>query len=232
MHAFRHAAELGVDALEVDIHVTGDGELVAMHDDTVDRTTDGSGTVRDMTLAELHELDAGYRWTGDGGATFPFRGQGIRPPTLTEVLDTFDDIRFAIEIKPDDPKLAGQVRDIVRKHGKAEHALVGSFNTNVMRAFRRACPEVPTAAGEFEVRVFYCLMRLHLGALHAPNAPALVVPEWDGKAHVVTPAFIAAAHGHGMKVYVWTVNEREDMDRLVEWGADGIISDYPDRLPP
>jgi len=232
LHAFEHAAELDIDALEMDVHGTKDGRLVVMHDDTVDRTTDGKGAVRDMTLAELKELDAGYRWTADDGASFPFRGRGITVPTLAEVLASFDDMRFALEIKPDDPALAGTVRDVVEETGKTDRVLVGSFKTNVMKAFRRLCPGVPTAMGESEVRLLYCLSRLRLNAFYAPNAAAMVVPEWDGKIHVVTPRSIAAAHRHGMAVYVWTVNERDDMDRLLGWGADGVISDYPDRLPP
>lgn len=232
MFAFRHAVDMGVDALELDIHATRDGELVALHDDTVDRTTNGSGAVRDMTLAELRELDAGFHWTGDDGRSHPFRGKGIVIPTLAEVLDAFDNVRLAIEIKPDEPALAGPVGDTIREHGTADRVLVGSFHTKVMRAFRRLFPEVPTAAGESEVRLFYCLTRLHLAAFHAPNAAALVVPEWDGRIHVVTPQSITAAHGHGMRVYVWTVNDRGDMARLLDWGVDGLISDYPDRLLP
>ena len=102
LFAFERAVEMGADILEMDIHASADGVLIVHHDDTVDRTTNGSGAIRDHTLTELKELDAGYHWSADGGETYPFRGKGMRIPTLEEVLEAFPKTRLNIDIKPDD----------------------------------------------------------------------------------------------------------------------------------
>ena len=96
--AFRGAAAMGVDVLEMDVHSSSDGVLVVLHDDTIDRTTDGMGLVHDYPLTALQALDAGYQWTADEGATYPFRGQGIAIPTLAEVLEAFPDAFLNVEI--------------------------------------------------------------------------------------------------------------------------------------
>src|SRR5687768_5589517 len=98
MAAFRNAVRLGSDMVELDVHATADGRCVVIHDPTVDRTTDGTGRVDQMTLAQLQRLDAGYRFTPDV-VTLPFRGQGVRVPTFEEVLTSFPDLRITVELK-------------------------------------------------------------------------------------------------------------------------------------
>jgi glycerophosphoryl diester phosphodiesterase len=230
LYAFQRAWDLGVDVLEMDVHSTSNGALVIMHDDTVDRTTDGSGPIHGYTLAELKELDAGYRWTADDGATFPYRGQGITVPTLEEVFQALPDAPMNIEIKQVQPSIVAPLCELVRAYGMAERVLVASFDQETIRAFRRACPEVASTAGEDEVRVLYVLSRAWLGRIYSAPAEAAQVPEYSGDLHVVTPRFLSAAHGRGMEVHVWTVNEPDDMGRMLDLGLDGIITDYPDRL--
>lgn len=230
LYAFEKAAELGVDVLEMDIHSTSDGGLVAMHDDTVDRTTDGSGPIHDFTLAELKDLDAGYYWTNDDGETYPFRDQGITVPTLEEIFSSFPDHRLNIEIKQVQPSIVEPFCQMIRDYGREETVLVGSFDAKTVKDFRDACPEVATSTTEPEVRNFFILNTLFLGELYQAPAEAFQVPEYSDDLHIVTGRFVSGAKSHNMDVHVWTVNEEEDMQRLLDLGVDGIITDYPDRL--
>ncbi|MDT8304908.1 MAG: glycerophosphodiester phosphodiesterase, partial [Anaerolineae bacterium] len=220
MVAYRHAVELGVDVLEMDMHSTADGVLVLSHDDTVDRLTDGSGRIKDMTWQELQTLDAGYRWSEDG-ASFPYRGQGITIPALEEVFSAFPDVPLVIEIKQQEPPIVTPFCALIREYGREEDVLVASFHPDTMRAFRETCPEVATSGTEVEIRPFYVLNRLRLASLYTPPAEAFQVPEYSGNLHVVTAGFVRAAHGRNVDVHVWTVNETADMERLLALGVDG-----------
>jgi glycerophosphoryl diester phosphodiesterase len=230
IYAFRHAAEMGVDVLEMDVRATADGALVVIHNDRVDRTTDGRGRVEDLHLEELESLDAGYRWTDDDGQTYPFRGKGIRVPTLQEVLEVFPAKRMVIEIKPPSTKAASAFCQIVTEYSRENTVLVASFHNSVMETFRRECPRFPTAATPEEVRSFLAWDLVYLGKLFRPRAELFGVPESLGPLEIVTPRFVSLAHRLNTLVQVWTVNEAEDMKRLLEMGVDGIMTDYPDRL--
>jgi glycerophosphoryl diester phosphodiesterase len=230
MVAYRHAVELGVDVLEMDMHSTADGVLVLSHDDTVDRLTDGSGLIRELTWAELQELDAGYRWSDDEGQTFPYRGQGITIPSLEEVLTTFPDTPLNIEIKQQEPPIVEPFCALLRQYGREHDVLVASFHPKTMEAFRLTCPVVATSGTEEEIRPFYILNRAGLAALFTPPAEAFQVPEYSGNLHVVTGAFVRGAHRRNVDVHVWTVNATEDMERLLALDVDGLITDRPDRL--
>jgi glycerophosphoryl diester phosphodiesterase len=221
---------LGADVLEMDLRAAGDGTLVIIHDETVDRTTDGSGRVDRMTLAKLKELDAGYRWTPDGGNTFPFRGQGVTIPTLEEVFRRFPDKRMNLEIKPSNPSLIEPLVALIRKYGKNDHVLVASFDDAMIAAFRRAYPEVATSAARGEAWDFYLLSLLRLEATCSAPAEALQLPERHGRLHILTPHLLAAAHRRNVQVHVWPVNETEDMKRLLRLQVDGIITGHPNRL--
>lgn len=235
MLAFQNAVEMGVDVLEMDFHQTADGVLVLMHDDTVDRTTDGSGAIREMSFAEIQELDAGYYWTEDEGQTYPFRGQGIQAPALVEVFTAFPDMPMNIEIKPADAAVAQAFCQTVREYDMVERVLVGSFHDVAMFAFRDACPEVATSMTENEIRPFWILNVFGLGALFQSPAEAFQVPEKArlpvlGEVTVLTERFVGNAQRHNIYVHAWTINETADMERLLALGLDGIITDRPDRL--
>jgi glycerophosphoryl diester phosphodiesterase len=230
LFAFENASTLGVDVLEMDLHSTRDGAIVVIHDSTVDRTTDGTGLVQSYTLAELQSLDAGYRWSPDGGETHPYRGQDIVIPTLEAVLVAFPEILLNLEIKQSDPSVVVPLCKLLREYGAVERVLVASFDTNTIKAFRKNCPEVPTSSGEDEIRLLYGLSRVFLAGVYSPKAEAVQVPEYSGKIQVMTKRFVDAAHGRGMAVHVWTVNEVADMERMLELGVDGIITDAPDLL--
>lgn len=230
MYAFERAVALGVDVLEMDVQQTADGVLVVMHDETLARTTDGHGLVRDRTLAELKKLDAAYRWSPDGGKSFPLRGRGITVPTLEEVLANFHDMRFNIEPKPPDPSVAKNLCRLIRERAMTNRVLIASFKSEALATTRQQCPEVATSASTAEVSKFMALSAARLEQTYTPAAYVLQVPEYAGGLHVLTRGLVEAAHQRNLKVDAWTVNEVEAMKRLLDLGVDGIMTDYPDRL--
>ena len=184
-----------------------------------------------MTLAEIKKLDAAYRFTLDGGQTFPYRGQGVTVPTLEELFAAFPDKRFGVEIKQTDPVLTAQkFCAVIRHYHMEDQVLVSSFRQENMDVFRQACPKAATSATENEVRLFYVLFRMGLAGLITPNYASLQVPEKSGSIHLLTPQFIEAAHRRGLAIQPWTINEEEDLRRLLALGVDGINTDNPDRL--
>lgn len=228
--AFQRAAALNVDILETDVHLSADGHILAYHDETLERTTSGRGRIADKTLAEIKALDAGYTWTLDDGQSYPYRGQGITVPTLEELFLAFPTFRFNIDLKPESTAIVDAFAALVGRHGREDSVLVGSFHDAVLAAFRRAMPQVATAAGNSEARTTYILNKLRLGRLYRPPALAYQVPEFSDGRHVVTPSFVRTAHAQGREVHVWTVNDAADMRRLIRWGVDGIFTDYPAQL--
>jgi glycerophosphoryl diester phosphodiesterase len=230
LYAFSRAAGLGVDVLELDIQQTRDGVLVVMHDPIVDNTTNGRGEIHSMSLLEIKALDAGYCWTADGGQTFPFRGKGIRVPTLHELLEAFPHTRLNIDIKPQDPAVVEPFVRLLSDYGRLQSVMVGSFHDDQLRRFRQLAPQTATAAGVTETRLFYALNRAGLSRAYRPKAQAFQIPEQAEGRQIVTPRFVRSAHAHRIQVHVWTVDEVSHMNRLIDWGVDGLISDYPDRL--
>jgi glycerophosphoryl diester phosphodiesterase len=217
--------------LELDVHTTADGHVVVIHDATVDRTTDSAGAVREMTLAELKRLDAGYRFTRDEGGTFPCRGEGIRIPTLEEVYEEFTEVPINVEIKGERPGIEEAVWRIVEEAGAEDRTLVVSESTPIIRRFREVSGgRVATATSSAELISFYLLSRLGLSRSARPRYQALQGPETYHGLRIVTPGFIRAAHGQGLRVDVWTIDTEADMRRLLGYGVDGIMSDRPDVL--
>ena len=231
MVAFEHAVAVGADVLDTDMHRTADGELVLIHDDTVDRTSDGTGAVRDLTLAELRELDFGHTFSPADGGDYPERDERHPIVTVEELFERFDDgLRFGIEIKQTEPEAATELCRLIRRFGYEDRVLVSSFTDPNMAVFRRACPTVATSATESEVRTFYVLHRLGLIGLVDPGYEALQVPEYSGDFFILSEGFIADARTRGLPVVPWTINDADTMDRLLGLGVAGINTDHPDRL--
>lgn len=225
--AFDQAVTLGVDGLELDVHQSKDGHLVVCHDPTVDRTTDGSGSIADLTLPQLRELDAGYAFTPDGGETFPFRGRDVRIPTLEQVLRRYEGVRLSVELKGDDVASARLALDASEDAGTLERMCLGSFGRLPVRWVRAQGASVATWATQSEVVRFLLLHSLHLRQ-PGPRAHAFAVPERAGRRTVVTPRLVQTLAKHGTPVHVWTVNEADDMRRLLDWGVRGLVTDRPD----
>ena len=231
LEAFRLAVEAGAGGLELDVHMTLDGEIVVIHDTTVDRTTNGSGAVAQMTLDEIQALDAGYSFSPDGGSTYPYRGRGLRVPRLAEVYEEFPNSPVNIAIKGAQPGVEEAVLKVIREAGAAVRTLVASKHHGVVRRFRRVSGgSIPTSASRREIAKFYLLSRLRLERLYRPAYDALQVPPEYLGTRVVTPRFIEAAHARGVWVDVWTINDPQEMRRLLDLGADGVMTDHPEEL--
>jgi glycerophosphoryl diester phosphodiesterase len=229
IYAFGNALDIGADVFEMDLFITSDGIPVVIHDDTVDRTTNGSGRISDFSLTQLQALDAGYRFNSiDSSNQFPYRGQGIRIPTLQEVFERFPSTPMIIEIKKDDPTLIRKTGELIQQYNRESLSKVGSFSTKILNDFRTQFPEIETGAGSNEVTIFYVLHRLFLSGYVIPVATGFQVPEFQGPLHVANRRFIADAQRKGLRVDAWTINDEVTMNRLLDIGIDGLITDRPD----
>jgi glycerophosphoryl diester phosphodiesterase len=231
IEAFRLAVEAGAGGLELDVHMTRDGHIVVIHDATVDRTTNGSGAVSEMTLDELRRFDAGHNFSPDGGSTRPYRGRGVWVPTLGEVIEEFPGVTVNIEIKAGTPGIEETVLGILRDANALGRALVVSTPHAIVKRFRKiSSGHISTGASRWEIGVFYILSRLRLERLVRPAYDALQVPLLHRGILVVTPRFIRAAQARGVRVDVWTINQAEEMRRLLDLGVDVIMTDRPGTL--
>jgi glycerophosphoryl diester phosphodiesterase len=224
--AFRQARERWwADMLEMDVHLSRDGQLMVIHDASVDRTTDGSGPVAELTLEEIQALDAGDSFEGPSGGD-PFRGQGLRVPTLEEVIMTFTDVWINVECKA--PRAARPLADLVTRMGAQDRVLIAAEAEATRRA--AAGYRGPWGASRPQAMLFWVLHRLPGGSPYTPAADILQVPQvWKGLP-VVTRRFIREAQRLNIPVQAWTVDDEDDMRRLLDWGIDGIQTDRPDVL--
>jgi glycerophosphoryl diester phosphodiesterase len=225
MEAFSGAVALGYRHLETDLHLTRDGTLVCFHDHTVDRTTDGSGQVSELTFDELGKLDAGYRHVGSEGPVF--RGKGLRVPSLEEAVLTFPDVAFVVDLKTE--HLVGPLKDLIDRLALHDRLIVGSFSDRRLDEFRAvAGSRVATSTGAAASRSWLLASRLGRGV--RSDAAALQLPRRSRGVKVVDSRLIEAAHGLGLQVHVWTVNRPAEMVEMLDLGVDGIITDRPDLL--
>jgi glycerophosphoryl diester phosphodiesterase len=230
MAAFESAvSEHGTDMLEIDVHATRDGEIVVAHDATLERCTDADGPIADRTLAQLSRVDAGHRFTPDGGATWPWRGRGLRIPRLSDVLTAFPALRFNVEVKPEAPGVEVEVVDVVRRSGAAERVCIGSesdaVGARLLAAFPEACHFYPRQA------LTDAVLAIREGRA-VPDSPFLVLdmPLHFFGTRLVDDAFLAAAAAAGKWVNVWTVDDPDDMRWCVEHRVGGVMTDRPDLL--
>lgn len=230
LYTFRKAVKLGVDVLEMDVRSTRDGQLIILHDDTVSRTTNATGPAQNYTLVDLKKLDAAHRWSPDNGQTFPLRNKGVQIPTLPEVFEAFPQTKLNLEIKEARSSTIQSLCRLIRDHQMTSNVVVASFDTDSLKEFRRLCPQVATSAGASEARLFFGLQKAYLEAAYSPVVQVLQVPEALGDLRIVNKRFIDAAHARNMRVQVWLANDVTSMQRLLELGVDGIMTDYPQRL--
>lgn len=225
--SLRRALADGADAVEFDLRATVDRRLVLIHDETVDRTTDGSGRVAEMTLEELRELDAGHAFTIDRGRSHPFRGEGVRIPTLAEALEALDGRPAIVELKSEAAgrRLATWLEE---RPGAARRMLVGGFEPEAAGPPSRLARW--RGAWQDELVPYVLLGKVGLAGLAVPDADAAVVPERKGLVRIVTGRFVDRAHRDGLGVHVWTVNRPDRMRALLAMGVDGLLSDAPARV--
>jgi glycerophosphoryl diester phosphodiesterase len=244
LHAIGHALEVGATAIELDVHATADGELVVCHDATVDRTTASRGAIASFTLDELRSMDFSYWWIegadvtpGQPEADYPFRGRAPDDPTfgiatLRQVLERFPGVVLNLDIKQTAPVVPAYEESLARllsEFGRTDDVIVASFLDQATDAFRRYAPDVPISAGTVATAEAW---RAVQAGEEMPAIPAVAyqVPERQGDLVVVDERFVAGAHRGGKAVHVWTVNDTESMERLLDLDIDGIISDVPTTL--
>lgn len=211
--AFRRGLAAGVDAIELDVHLSADGEPVVIHDPLLDRTTDGQGLVGAHTLEALRLLDAG-RWFGEEFA-------GERIPTLAEALHYLQTVRVIVEVKNGPvryPGIAGAVAGVIAA-SKHRAITVSSFDHEVLHMIRVAVPHVETA-------VLYVARPINPVRLAQDAGAGTLHPHWA----YLTPDVVTAAHDAGLRVEPWVVDEVDHLAHIVAMNPDGVMTNYPDRL--
>lgn len=227
--AFRAARErYATDQLEMDVRLTRDGVLVVLHDETVDRTTDGTGAVSTLTWAEVQRLDAGYRFTTDGGQSFPFRGTGVTIPRLADVLAATP-LPMMIEIKSPTDACRAEVAAVVRAAGAIDRVCLGTWTGE---AAQKLAAEMEDAALFYPEQAARAFVAAALAGDDPPAAPfhVLALPDHQASLDLSDPRIVAAAKKAGVPLQLWTVDEPARMRQCLERGVDGIQTDRPDRL--
>ena len=232
IEGFREGFAMGGGVVECDVHASAEGTIVVIHDAVVDRTTDGTGPVAEKTVPELQSLDAGYRFSPDGGATFPWRAKGVTIPTLEALYQAFPDAPFNIEIKGRRSGIEETVFHQIEAAGALQRTLVVSDNTGTISRFRKVSQgKVATASSTVELLGYWIFHLLRLGRLYDAPFQALQAPEkYKGVVPVVTRRFVRKAHDRGLRVDAWTIDDEAAMRRLLSFGVDGIMTDRPDVL--
>ena len=235
MTAFDKSFALGVDVFEYDIHQTADGQLVVIHDPSVDRTTDGSGLINEMTLAEVQALDAGYHFKDEQGE-YSYRNQGVYIPTVVEVFEAYPDMRQLIEIKDtNDPvlydEIIQQLWNLIQEYKMEDQVMIGSFDHEINKAFEELSEDkIPIGAGEQAVRDFANMHVPYLNGLAKSSVDSLQLPVEEEGHNLASKNIIRSAKKRNMAIYYWTINEKDEMKELILKGVDGLITDYPDRM--
>lgn len=227
LDAFISAAKMGIDVIETDVHLTKDKKLVIWHDPTLERNTDGNGTLESHTLSELKGLDAGYTFTKDGGKTYPYRGKGIKLCTLDEALKACPESRFNIDLKSQEEDIVDIFIDVIRQN-KAEKRVCGaSFHLNNLKKLRRLAPDIQTSVTTWEVIPLLLREKLHILPKTFDRILVFQVPVRQYKITVITKHFVKEMHKRGAVVMVWTINDENEMRRLFSLGVDTIMTDNP-----
>ena len=244
LFAIARALVQGATAIELDVHATRDRTLVVCHDESVDRTTNHRGEIAALDFAELRSMDNAYWWVAGDAATpgrpaeqYPYRGRApadrhFAIVSLEEVCSAFPGVllnldlkRSAPDVEPYEELLARELRRLER----TDSVMVASFHDAAIQAFRSYAPEVATSAATNETAAFYFSVRANAAPEVAPVS-AFQVPATVGNVTVVDERFVEAAHRSGAAVHVWTINDVDEMKRLLDLGVDGIISDTPTPL--
>lgn len=256
LYALKRARNvLRADVLEIDVHATADRQLVVSHDTTVDRMTDGTGRIDQMTLAQVQALDAAYWWVegfeavrNRPDADYTFRGVAtgatdpphgytatdFRIPTLREVLTAFPGVLINIEIKrtaPDTAPYEKELADLLAEFGRTDDVMVVAFSDAAVEAFKVFAPDVHTATATGETAAFWASSQGPLPGAPNPRYQALQVPIlFENKVPVTSRDFVADANRNGLAVHVWTINDADTMHCLLRIGVQGIMTNRPSVL--
>lgn len=229
--AFDRAEALGADAIEIDVRLTRDGQVVIFHDDDTARVLGAPGTVEARTLAELRRLDAGATFTPDGGATFPWRGHGLSVPRLTDALVRYARVRFIVDAKVDDPALARALVAVVSGAGALDRVCLGSFFDAQAERIGLLAPDVARYFPQEAATCHVLAARAGAAGESCPGGFDLAsLPDRIEAGVVVNADVVAHFHRRGIPVHVWTVDDEAEMRELLALGVDGIVTDRPDVL--
>lgn len=228
LESFRLAfCEHAADMIEFDVHLSRDGIPVVIHDETLERTTNGQGFVANKTFAELKSLNAGYGFDPEKNFSFPTRNRQIQIPSLEEVFQEFPNKRLAIEIKTAAPGLVQKVLDLVEKFNAVERCTVGSLEDSVFQELQRL--DAPTRIFTSRKAAQRLVIEYFLRRKRPSKKPRLVasLPVENKYFDLKKKSWIEWLHEKEILVYYWTVNKPDLMRTLAERGADGIMSDDP-----
>lgn len=237
MIAFEKAIELGVDGFEVDIRLTKDEEIIVHHDDTVNRTSDGVGFVKDFTLDELKQLNFGYQFE-DLDGEFPYKEQKVEVVTLRELFETFPNTYINIDIKDGPDTYEGSLMPsklwrLIEEYNAENRIVVTSFYSEQVDRFNLyAQNRVALGAGEIDVRKAFTAFTSQFGHLYHPKVDVFQIPTKLGVISLDSAKFIALLSKLNIPVHYWTINDTDTMRRLIENGAQGIVTDRPDLAVP
>lgn len=217
LEGFRAGLEAGAEALELDVHLSGDRKAVVIHDPTLDRTTDRVGAIANLTLQQIQEADAGFRYTMDG--TFPWRGRQVRVPALEEVVAAFPDVPLLIELKT--PLVAPEVARVLREGGAGDRSVVAGEDHRGLELFDRL-PLHRGASRRDIVRAFFGVGEPD------PACACFAVPLRHLGLFIPSPRFVRKAKREARTVHVWTVDDEAGVTRVWNAGAQGIVTNRPD----
>lgn len=225
--AFDLALTHGSDVLEIDVRLTKDRHILVTHDNDVDRTSDGRGKVRDQTLKALKQLDAGYRFIDLNGKHY--RGRGIKFETLQDLLALYPTTKFNIDIKDNDIQAARVLAELLLNQACASRVNVGSFHSPIIAEFRRQAPSISTAATQAEVAKLFAYSCLRSKkTVTSAEYRVLQIPRAYRGLQLGTGRFIRYLNDQNLPVMFWTINDPNEMRRLIQNGADGIVTDRTD----
>ena len=231
LEAFANAASVSPNVIfEMDIHFTKDQQIVVIHDETVDRTTNGHGFVKDLTLAQIKELDAGYNFKDQKTGEYTWRGKGVKIPLLSEVFDKFPDRRMLIEVKPNSSELAEAFYNMAKKYNRLDKTVFTSEHGPVIRYQRTLDASILTAAPSDEVLKAVMLASIGLEAWDKMPADMFCIPEKQDGIQVFSQELLREANKRNKKVFIWTIDNESDMSRLIKENVNGLITDRPKAL--
>ena len=227
LEAFISGVRMGIDVIETDVHLSKDGHVVIWHDPTLERNTDGSGTLESHTLAELRQYDAGYTFTKDGGRTFPFRGRGIRICTLDEALEACPGQRFNIDLKSQEEDIVERYLGVINDCDAADRVCTASFHLGNLKKLRRIAPHMLTSVSTLEVIPLLLRQKTHLLPRAFGRRIIFQVPVSQWGIKIITEKFVRDMHSRDAVVMVWTINDSETMKKLFSIGVDTVMTDDP-----
>lgn len=228
--SFRRALEVGAGAIELDVHVTGDGHVVVSHDPSGGRMAARPAPIATSAIEEVRGWDVGWGFLDEAGRR-PWLGRGLRVPTLEEVLAELPGVRINVDVKPPSRAAATAVVDVVRRRRAQDRVLLTSFDDGVVRAIRAARYEGPTGLSRGEVRTLVLAPWL-AGPLLSTRGRAVQIPVRSGRIALDGERQVARWHRLGLRVDYWVIDEPAEARRLLDLGADGIVTNDPRRLAP